>query len=77
MRGGFTRNRHPALFDGADEIVYASAAEGGAQTALATVAATIFVSKSLYSITSSASATTVGGSSSPIDFAVFKLITNR
>src|SRR5215470_10956641 len=30
-----------------------------------------------YSITSSASATTVGGSSSPIDFAVFKLITNR
>ena len=28
MRGGFTRNRHPALFDGADEIVYASAAEG-------------------------------------------------
>jgi hypothetical protein len=34
-------------------------------------------SKSLYSITSWASATTVGGSSSPIDFAVFKLITNR
>ena len=31
----------------------------------------------IYSITSSASATTVGGSSSPIDFAVFKLITNR
>jgi len=30
-----------------------------------------------HSITSSASATTVGGSSSPIDFAVFKLITNR
>jgi 1-aminocyclopropane-1-carboxylate deaminase/D-cysteine desulfhydrase-like pyridoxal-dependent ACC family enzyme len=39
------------LFDGADEVVYASAAEGGAQTALATVAArlgkraTIFVAK--------------------------------
>src|SRR5262245_12271616 len=30
-----------------------------------------------HSITSSASATTVGGSSSPIDLAVFKLITNR
>ena len=39
------------LFDGADEVVYASPAEGGAQTALATVAkalgkqATIFVAK--------------------------------
>ncbi|HMF29137.1 MAG TPA: pyridoxal-phosphate dependent enzyme [Candidatus Cybelea sp.] len=41
----------PLLFDGADEVVYASAAVGGAQTALATVAAqlskreTIFVAK--------------------------------
>ena len=39
------------LFDGADEVVYASSCEGGAQTALATVAqqlgkrATIFVAK--------------------------------
>ena len=41
----------PALFEGCDEAVYASPAEGGAQTALATVArqlgkrATIFVAK--------------------------------
>ena len=41
----------PTLFDGADEVVYASPAEGGAQTALATVAAqlgkraTIFVAQ--------------------------------
>ena len=41
----------PSLFEDADEVVYASAAEGGAQTALATVAAqlgrraTIFVAK--------------------------------
>ncbi len=39
------------LFDGADEVVYASPAEGGAQTALATVAgqlgkrATVFIAK--------------------------------
>jgi cysteine synthase len=39
------------LFDGADEVVYASPAEGGAQTALAIIAqqlekrATIFVAK--------------------------------
>ena len=41
----------PLLFNGADEVVYASPAEGGAQTALATVAAqlgkraTIFVAE--------------------------------
>jgi hypothetical protein len=41
----------PSLFDGVSEIVYASPAEGGAQTALATVAsqlgkrATIFVAQ--------------------------------
>src|SRR5271157_3269347 len=33
--------------------------------------------KSFYSITSSASASKFGGSSRPIDFAVFKLTTNR
>src|SRR5579884_823880 len=49
---GGTKARFLAvLFDGAEEVVYASAAEGGAQTALATVAArlgkraTIFVAK--------------------------------
>jgi hypothetical protein len=49
---GGTKARYlPLLFDGADEVVYASAAEGGAQTALATVAsqlgkrATIFVAR--------------------------------
>jgi hypothetical protein len=49
---GGTKARYlPLLFDAADEVVYASAAEGGAQTALATVAAqlgkraTIFVAK--------------------------------
>lgn len=37
---GGTKARYlPLLFDGADEVVYASAAEGGAQTALAIVAA--------------------------------------
>jgi hypothetical protein len=49
---GWTKARFlPTLFDGADEVVYASSAEGGAQTALATVAAqlgkraTIFVAE--------------------------------
>jgi hypothetical protein len=49
---GSTKARFiPALFDGAQEVVYASPQEGGAQTALATVAralgkrATIFVAK--------------------------------
>jgi hypothetical protein len=49
---GGTKARYiPALFDGAHEVVYASPQEGGAQTALATVAralgkaATIFVAK--------------------------------
>jgi 1-aminocyclopropane-1-carboxylate deaminase/D-cysteine desulfhydrase-like pyridoxal-dependent ACC family enzyme len=49
--GGTKARFLPVLFDDADEVVYASAAEGGAQTALATVAAqlgkraTIFVAK--------------------------------
>lgn len=49
--GGTKARFLPALFDGADEVVYASPAEGGAQTALAHVAAhlgkraTIFVAK--------------------------------
>ena len=49
--GGTKARFLPLLFDDADEVVYASAAEGGAQTALATVAsqlgkrATIFVAK--------------------------------
>jgi hypothetical protein len=49
--GGTKARFMPALFDGCDEAVYASPAEGGAQTALATVArslgkrATIFVAK--------------------------------
>lgn len=49
--GGTKARFLPALFDDADEVVYASPAEGGAQTALATVArqlgkrATIFVAK--------------------------------
>ena len=49
---GGTKARYlAALFDGADELVYASPAEGGAQFAIATVAAalkkkaTIFVAK--------------------------------
>jgi hypothetical protein len=49
--GGTKARFMPVLFEGADEAVYASPAEGGAQTALATVArslgkrATIFVAK--------------------------------
>ena len=49
--GGTKARSHPSLFDGAEELVYASPAEGGAQTALATVAsqlgkrATIFVAQ--------------------------------
>jgi hypothetical protein len=49
--GGTKARFLPVLFDDADEVVYASPAEGGAQTALATVAArlgkraTIFVAK--------------------------------
>lgn len=49
--GGTKARFFPLLFEDADEVVYASAAEGGAQTALATVAAqlgkraTIFVAK--------------------------------
>lgn len=49
--GGTKARFLPMLFDGAEEVVYASPAEGGAQTALATVAgqlgkrATIFVAK--------------------------------
>jgi hypothetical protein len=49
--GGTKARYFPLLYDGADEVVYASAAEGGAQTALATVAAqigkraTIFVAR--------------------------------
>jgi len=49
--GGTKARFLPVLFDRADEVVYASPAEGGAQTALATVArrlgkrATIFVAK--------------------------------
>jgi hypothetical protein len=51
FRGGTKARFLPALFDGADELVYASPCEGGAQTAIATVAAdlgkraTIFVAK--------------------------------
>ena len=49
--GGTKARFLPILFEGADEVVYASPAEGGAQTALATVAArlgkhaTIFVAQ--------------------------------
>lgn len=49
--GGTKARFIPAMFEGANEVVYASPAEGGAQTALATVAkglgkrATIFVAK--------------------------------
>lgn len=49
--GGTKARFLAAFFDGADEVVYASPAEGGAQTAIATVAnslgkrATIFVAK--------------------------------
>ena len=49
--GGTKARFLPSLFDGASEVVYASPAEGGAQTALATVAsqlgkrATIFVAQ--------------------------------
>jgi Pyridoxal-phosphate dependent enzyme len=49
--GGTKARFLPILFNGADEVVYASPAEGGAQTALATVAAelgkraTIFVAQ--------------------------------
>lgn len=49
--GGTKARFLPALFEGADEVVYASPAEGGAQTALAQVAAdlgkraTIFIAK--------------------------------
>ena len=49
--GGTKARFLPTLFGGADEVVYASPAEGGAQTALATVAtqlgkrATIFVAR--------------------------------
>lgn len=49
--GGTKARFMPVLYDGSDEVVYASPAEGGAQTALATVAhqlgkrATIFVAK--------------------------------
>jgi hypothetical protein len=49
--GGTKARFIPALFDGADELVYASPAEGGAQTALASAAAalgkraTVFVAK--------------------------------
>jgi hypothetical protein len=49
--GGTKARFLPILFEGANEVVYASPAEGGAQTALATVAsqlgkrATIFVAQ--------------------------------
>lgn len=49
--GGTKARFLPRLFDGADEVVYATPAEGGAQTALATVAAqlgkraTLFVAR--------------------------------
>ena len=49
--GGMKARFLPSLFDGVSEVVYASPAEGGAQTALATVAAqlgkraTIFVAQ--------------------------------
>src|SRR5580700_9595769 len=49
--GGTKARFLPILFEGADEVAYASPAESGAQTALATVAsqlgkrATIFVAK--------------------------------
>jgi hypothetical protein len=51
LAGGTKARFVGQLFDGADEVVYASSCEGGAQTALATVAAqlhkraTIFVAK--------------------------------
>jgi 1-aminocyclopropane-1-carboxylate deaminase/D-cysteine desulfhydrase-like pyridoxal-dependent ACC family enzyme len=51
FKGGTKARFLPILFEDAEEVVYASAAEGGAQTALATVAAqlgkraTIFVAK--------------------------------
>ena len=51
FEGGTKARFIPLLFFGTDEVVYASPAEGGAQTALATVAsqlskrATIFVAK--------------------------------
>ena len=51
LPGGTKARFLPVLFEHADEVVYARAAEGGAQTALAAVAAqlgkraTIFVAK--------------------------------
>ena len=51
FEGGTKARFIPLLFAGTDEVVYASPAEGGAQTALATVAsqlnkrATIFVAE--------------------------------
>ena len=51
FEGGTKARFIPSLFNGVTEVVYASPAEGGAQTALATVAAllgkraTIFVAQ--------------------------------
>ena len=51
FEGGTKARFIPLLFNGVNEVVYASPAEGGAQTALATVAAqlgkraTIFVAQ--------------------------------
>ena len=54
--GGTKARFIPLLFNGVNEVVYASPAEGGAQTALATVAsqlgkrATIFVARRAHRI---------------------------
>lgn len=51
FEGGTKARFLPVLFEGVDEVVYASPAEGGAQFAIATIAkslgkkATIFVAK--------------------------------
>jgi Pyridoxal-phosphate dependent enzyme len=62
----------PILFDGADEVVYASPAEGGAQTALATVAsqlgkrATIFVAQRTLPHSRTLMATRLGAKIKPV-----------
>ena len=70
--GGTKARFLPILFEGADEVVYASPGEGGAQTALATVAAqlgkraTIFVAQRAQPHSRTLMATRLGAKIEPV-----------
>jgi cysteine synthase len=81
--GGTKARFLPILFEGADEVVYASPGEGGAQTALATVAAqlgkraTIFVAQRAQPHSRTLMATRLGAKIEPVSPGYFNVVQAR